>query len=408
MLKKLRNKFILTNMMLVGIVMLCIFIVISIYSYTDLRTDLSNSMRIALAPSNEMDFYTPVIGTDKTSSDMAYAAVYAVEYRKDDGSIRVLSREKYMDESVLEIAVNYVVAGMAQNGRIDEYDLVYYKTETANDVRIAFADANYITESMIELVITLFLIAVFAMIVIYFISLYIAKQAIAPIETMWAQQKRFVADASHELKTPLSVILANNSILRIHKDDCVEKQMQWVDSTEDEARHMRSLVEDMLTLTKNEFLNENISFSNVNLTATVNRCLLQFEAVSFEKNILLTSDIEDNIQINGNELQLKQLAMILIDNALKYEPTGGKVFVALNKQPRNVCLTVQNFTATIKNEDLPHIFERFYRGDKSRSAGDEKSFGLGLPIAKSIVDEHSGNISVTSNSDIGTIFKTML
>jgi len=339
---------------------------------------------------------------------MAYAAVCAVEYRKGDGSIRVLSRDIYMDESILESAVNYVVAGMEQNGRIDEYDLVYYKTETANDVRIAFADSNYITESMIELVMTLFLIAVFAMIVIYFISLYIAKQAIGPIETMWEQQKRFVADASHELKTPLTVILANNSILRSHKDDSVEKQMQWVDSTEDEARHMRSLVEDMLTLTKNEFLNENVPFSNVNLTITVNRCLLQFEAVSFEKNISLTSDVEDNIQINGNELQLKQLAMILIDNALKYEPAGGKVFVALNKQPRNVCLTVQNFTSTIKNEDLPHIFERFYRGDKSRGAGDEKSFGLGLPIAKSIVDEHRGNISVTSNSDIGTIFKTML
>jgi len=114
------------------------------------------------------------------------------------------------------------------------------------------------------------------------------------------------------------------------------------------------------------------------MTTTVNRCLLQFEAVSFEKNILLASEVEDNIQINGNELQLRQLAMILIDNALKYEPAGGKVFVTLNKQPRNVCLTVQNFTATINDEDLPHIFERFYRGDKSRSAGDEKSFGLAL------------------------------
>ena len=407
MLKKLRSKFILTNMMLVGIVMLCTFSAIGIYIYTDLRSDLLNSMRISLAPQHEMDTYMPILGVDKTSPDMAYTAICAVEYSGDNNDIKVLSREMYIDETVLANAVEFVMADTRQTGRINEYGLVYYRTDMANSTRIAFADSNYITESMIELIIALLLIALFAMLVIFLISLYIAKQAIRPIETVWEQQKQFIADASHELKTPLTVILANNSILYSHKEDSVEKQMQWVDSTEEEARHMRSLVEDMLILTKNEFISENVPFSDVSLTITVNRCLLQFEAVSFEKSILLESDVEDNIQINGNELQLKQLAMILIDNALKYEPVGGKVFVALYQQSGTICFAVQNSSAVIENEDLPHIFERFYRGDKSRGDDEEKGFGLGLPIAKSIVDMHGGQIAVTSNSNIGTIFRVL-
>lgn len=404
MLRKLKRKFIVINMALVGVVLLTGCVVLTIYSYNSVKAEVIKAMEASLAISGisgpRPDDGRTQIGAGDKANHMQIP-VHSVKYRRSTGEIEPLSENTYIEEETLKVAVEYAATSPNKTDNVPDCGLIYFKIAVGDDLDIAFADAAIITDSMTR---TIFIEAVAVaafMALMYLISLFLAKTAIKPIDENWQRQKRFIVDASHELKTPLTVILANNRILRSHEEDAIKNQLQWIDSTEEEARHMKQLLDDMLVLAKNESADTKLITGDVNVSKLVNRAFLQFEAVAFDKDISLCGDVEDNLHTRGDEAELKQMVMILMDNALKYEPKKGSVSLALRKRGDSLILSVRNANSYIPTGDISHIFDRFYRSDASRSS---EGFGLGLAIAKSIAELHGGQIAVESKNPGGTVF----
>lgn len=217
------------------------------------------------------------------------------------------------------------------------------------------------------------------------------------------REKQFVADISHDLKTPLSVILANNSILIENQDATVGSVYRWVDSSQIAAKRMQQLITQMLKLADVERKNITVPLEEVDASNIAMKANLQLESLAYEKSVTLDTELIESCVIQTNEDYLMQIISSLLENALKYEPKNGKVLLKLTQDKHKTCIWVQNFGTTIAQEDLPHIFDRFYRSDKSRT-NETESFGLGLAITKEMVNKINGEISVTSNPQKGTIF----
>lgn len=237
--------------------------------------------------------------------------------------------------------------------------------------------------------------------IIVFISIILTKRLIKPVEESFNKQKQFIADASHELKTPLTVIMASSEALENDKNE-----KKWLQNIKDESNRMSRLITNLLDLAELEDgVNKEI-YSNKNISLIIEKSVLIYDTLCFEKNIKLDYKIEENINFNCNEDNIKQLISILLDNAVKHSKEKGKIVVNLFKQKNDVILEVKNKGDKIPEGEEEKIFERFYRGDKSRNR-ESNRYGLGLAIAKEIVTNHSGKISAYNDKDF-TTFKVVL
>ena len=238
----------------------------------------------------------------------------------------------------------------------------------------------------------------------------LARWILRPVEEAWDQQRRFVSDASHELKTPLAVILANAQILET-AEGVPEDARRWARSTAEEAKHMKGLVEDLLTLARADeqrASGERAAAERVDLSALVDGCALEFDAVAFERGCSIESSLEPGLSVVGDPSQLGRLVRTLLDNATKYAARGTEVRVALAREGRRCRLAVTNLGDVIAPEDLEHLFERFYRTDRARERQPQGGFGLGLAIARSIAEAHGGTIGAASSPEEGTTFTVLL
>ena len=192
------------------------------------------------------------------------------------------------------------------------------------------------------------------------------------------------------------------SIALKHSDETVQQNRTWLEGTRAEAERMKALVQDMLDLAK---LDARVrpEFTTVDFSRIVEGCVLQFESLAFERGVQLEQSVKEGLQIKGNEPQLVRLVGTLVDNACKYAGKGGLVSVKLEQAGRNAKFSVKNTGAPIPAEELPHVFDRFWRADKARQRSDG-SYGLGLAIARSIAEEHKGAIEAASSEAQGTVF----
>lgn len=241
------------------------------------------------------------------------------------------------------------------------------------------------------------------MLLFLFISIQLSHISSKPLEEAMEREKQFVADISHDLKTPLSVILANNSILMENKDATVGSVYRWIDSSQMAAKRMQQLITQMLKLADVERQNITVPLEEVDVSNIAMKASLQLESLAYEKSVTLDTELIESCVIQANEDYLTQIISSLLENALKYEPKTGKVLLKLAQDKHKTYICVQNFGTMIAQEDLPHVFDRFYRSDKSRT-NETESFGLGLAITKEMVNKIHGEISVTSNPQKGTIF----
>ena len=186
-----------------------------------------------------------------------------------------------------------------------------------------------------------------------------------------------------------------------HPDAAVKDEQKWLESTEEEAQHMKSLIDQMLFLAKADAGGVQAEKSEVNFSELVEGASLNFEPVAFEKEVLIDTDIAEDVLLMGNPTQLNQLTHILIDNAVKYAEPSSTITIILKKKNESVEFAVNNHGTPISKEDLPHIFDRFYRAEKSRTT---KGYGLGLSIAQNIVQSMNGRLTVQSDAENGTTF----
>ena len=238
------------------------------------------------------------------------------------------------------------------------------------------------------------------LILIFLISILLAGWTIKPVEKAWTQQKEFIANASHELKTPLTVISTNTDVVLSSPDDTVREQSKWLNYIKNETYRMTKLVNSLLYIAKYDANRVELVYSKIDLSELLSSICLQYEPLVFEKQKKLITDIDKNIEISADEDKIKQVVNILMDNALKYSLENGFIKVSLKSpKPPTVCMTISNNSINIPEENLEKIFDRFYRVDDSRNRKTGGS-GLGLNIAKTIVESHKGTISAISKNNI--------
>lgn len=221
------------------------------------------------------------------------------------------------------------------------------------------------------------------------------------------KQKQFIADASHELKTPLAVINTNADVLLANSDDTIHNQIKWLHHIKSETERMKTLTGDLLYLTEMEDSRVGLMFTNFNVSESVESVILTMEAIVYEKDISLTYEIEAGLTVRGSSEQIKQVVMILMDNAIKYTKPKGSISLTLQQRHSEILLVVTNTGEGIPSEHLGRIFDRFYRANQSRSR-KSGGYGLGLAIAKSIIEQHKGKIYAKSVLNEATSFYVQL
>lgn len=411
MIGKLRQKFIATNMLLVSLVLLAVFSIQTFSAYQHARDQILQSQMMALQwitqehPS-DFEFNGPRRNKkgQPPNRDFPSVPIFAAEV-DENGQIIALQEGPgaTVTQETAQDLVDTAREKQKDRGDLPGLSLSYlFHTEDERHF-FAFADNRIISFTVRNQLITSLLICVLALTGFYLISRFLAKLSLGPVARAWEQQRQFVADASHELKTPITVILANTGIVLAHPDDPVREQVKWIGYIQDEAARMKALVDDLLFLAKSDASRLASQFSPVSMDQLVTGALLPFESVAFEAKVRLMEDIMPGITIQGDETQLHRLVVILLDNAVKYAGEGGTVTLRLDKLQDRPRLSVHNTGPAIAPEHLPHLFDRFYRSDASRDR-TQGGYGLGLAIAKSIVEGHGGEINAASSPENGTTF----
>ena len=415
MIRRLRWKFILINLLLVGLVLTVVFVLLLTSNARRLADQGAAALHMAL---NRGDDELPPrfeIGSppeqENRYGDANASMIPVFSVTVEDGTVVSINDGGHVDvsEETAAQAAREAMDAEQNSGVLSGLGLRFLMEEKPDGtIRIAFADLSWERSTLRTLFLTCLLIWLLAMAAFFFISLFLASLALRPVEKAWKQQRQFIADASHELKTPLTVILANTGIVLAHPSDTVESQSKWLSYTQEEARQMKGLVEDLLFLAKSDSARLPTHPTQVDLSQLVQGCLLPFEPVAFEAGVALESHIDPELTLTGDEGQLRRLVRILLDNAVKYAgPPNPEVRITLTRQQDKLRLSVHNTGAPIPAEHLPHLFERFYRADAARDRA-QGGYGLGLAIAKSITETHRGRISVTSTPDSGTTFTVLL
>ena len=238
-------------------------------------------------------------------------------------------------------------------------------------------------------------------------SWLLSKAAIQPIQAAWQKQLDFTADASHELRTPIAVIQTNLELVMDSREESVESQMKWLKNIEAENKRMARLVEDLLTLSRADTSQQTLEAETFMLDEAILEALVPFEPIADKKSIDLEVSINNKTAFHGDRKRIKQLIVILMDNALSYTEGPGTVTVSLSRTKTELNLMVSDTGHGMEKEHLDKIFDRFYRVTKTRNLNQDGS-GLGLSIAKWIVQEHGGTIQATSTPGAGTSFSVLL
>ena len=384
MIKKLRIKFVCYVMLHVTILLILSLTVLVSYIQKSMVSERYSVLhRIAEDPGrkfrpstvDESDFYPP----------------YFILVSDGNGNL-LSSGDSLFDLSEIEVLEKLYerTLGIGKlEGIVEEYDLRFVRMETPWGPKLVFADMSGERAMTRHLVKDSILVGLGALAIFTGVSLLLSVWAIKPVDQAWRQQKQFVSDASHELKTPLTVIMSNAELLQ-EPGYSDEQRRGFSESILAMSQQMRHLVESLLNLARLDTLWETDSFvADLNLSALVEDCILPFEPLYFERGLLLESSVEPDLHIRGNELALRQCADILLDNAQKYSDPGT-VRLCLRRSGRQAELTVSNPSPELSKSECRDVFKRFYRRDTSRS--DSGSYGLDLPIAEGIVSRHGGKI----------------
>ena len=313
-----------------------------------------------------------------------------------------------LDEETVSAIAAAAFADEDGHGRTDGWE--YKAVPNADGVGVSFLDAASLRRENVET--ALLSLAGFAAACCLFalMARLLSRAIVKPVEENTQMQKRFIADASHELKTPLTVIDANASVLEQSVG-----QNKWLDYIKEQTGRMSELVNELLQLSNLEEAKEaEAPREPFDAAEAVMAAALPFESVAFERGVTLETDTPESLDAGGSRKELEQLAAILIDNAVKHSAPGGTVRVSLErsmqrhgwKEEPMLELRVTNSGDEIPPEALPHIFDRFYRVDESR-AHKAGSYGLGLAIAKGLAEKNGGSIAATSQNGI-TEFSLLL
>lgn len=389
MVKKLRRKFIFIFMVITTVTVAGILFFLAFSSYESQSRECEEALS---------DYFSK----PRKSGQEDRSILFTVKYSKSGKKI-----EDTWSEDLVSISGEKADELAEQSYRSDkmfellwEDSVAFMKRKRPDGTTIAFYDLTGSRNYLKSLFLSLLMAGLAALVILYIISLFLGNWCVRPIEEAWRKQQQFVADASHELKTPLTVILANTSMLMESGDSLISEKKKSIRYIEEEAAHMSGLVNDLLFLAKSDFQKQSQAKGIVNASEICMNSYLSFEPVAYEKQLTMISDIEPDREIMGFSDKLEQLCRILLDNACKYTACGGEIRMDLHKKRNHLLLEVNNSGASIPKEAISRLFERFYRVDEARTRG-QNGYGLGLSIADQIVSLHGGKIQIFSSEEQG-------
>ena len=400
MLRKLRLKFVAICMALVTAVLAAVFFAV----YFSMERTVENLSRQVLVQvvENSGGLSRPNIGIT-IGGDRVLLPYFTVDVWGNRAYVTGGTYADLENTEELQAILQECLSRTETEGTLSRYHLRYLRQDNGLYLKIAFVDMSMEVSVLRSMMIPYVMIASAALLLLFGVSVLLSHWAVRPVEKAWRQQRQFLSDASHELKTPLTVILSNAELLEAAPLE--ERPARWADNIHSEARQMKTLVEEMLTLARADNMVRPTVMEPVSLSDVAADCALSFEPVAFEAGKVLDYQLAEDITVLGERDKLRQVVSILLDNAIKYGADGGTIRLSLEKTDRQARLTVSNPGQPIPPEQLPHLFERFYRADASR--GEKSGFGLGLSIANSIVRGHKGTLKAESDA-VSTRFIFML
>lgn len=428
MFTKLRNRFLILNMSITSLVMIAAFAIIYIITYSNIHSEIQKKlsaqygMQVTLQGTG-LPKDTEVTGGLTTAGNFSTddPLLFNIEVDGNGKILRInpnlfinMPEEEYKKAAETAWSNKKDNSTLTLDGKQWKYAINPMSiqviqpsgqqlTTNENKYNITFLDVTSYNKTLLELLTTLLSVGLITIIVIFIVSRYFANRAIKPIAKTWEKQKQFVADASHELKTPLSIINANYDALMANQEETIKSQMKWLNYLRIGTDRMAKLINDLLSLAKIEDVNVETQKVPFNMSSAIYGVIFSMEAVVLEKGIKLSFSIEPDIIIKSDSEKVKQVVSILFDNAVKYANENGQITMSLIKSKRQVIFSIKNTGRGIAKQDLPKVFDRFYRADPSRTH-EGGGYGLGLSIAKTIMDRLGGTIHVTSIENEFTTF----
>lgn len=391
MIRKLRFKFIAVTMASIGCLFAFILLTINIFMTVSSRNQGYHVLENAASLEEEKKTFFPPdprfqeafrVFSVICSQD---GAIQELIYHPDSG----LTKEEI--SALFQKTIRKGLEKTPERGVISSRYLYLIRRHTDEQTQIYFLDYSLEHDMTYRLFFLCLLTGTVGIFVLFICVWFLSGWIIRPVEHAFERQKRFIADASHELKTPLTIISANAEVLSSSLGF-----NKWISNILAQTQRMNVLIRDLLNLAKLDSATPREHFTQFNLSSAVSASALFFESCAFESHKNFQMNIEENLLLFGNENAIRQLASILLDNAFKYSGEGDTIKISLSRKGEKKILTVYNTGSSISQEDQKHIFERFYRSDSSRSR-ESGGYGLGLSIAKSIVENHKGSISVKSD-----------
>lgn len=401
MIKKLKVKFVIVIMSITTIMLAAIFGFV-------MRSTLSSAEQESIRMMRQMAFQPvsppPAEPFERPTENIRLP--YFMVIVKADGTIDAFGDAYYdlTDKKRLSELVGVILSKKEEVGLIADLDLRYLKTDSPDFQKIIFADVSSEKAIMTGLIRNCIIIGLISYAFFFATSLLLAKWVTMPVEKTLEEQKRFIADTSHELKTPLTVIMTNAEMLEDDGYSENDKQ-RFGKNILSMSKRMRGLVESLLELARMDsgaikYVRATLDFSKL-----VSDAMLPFEPLFYEKGMEISCVIDENIRVCGDKAKLEQVVGILLDNALKYSTSDKPVEVSLTRRRSHCVLAVSSGGAPISKEDCKNIFKRFYCIDKSRNDG--QSYGLGLSIAYCIIAEHGGEIRAESQNGRNSFYVTL-
>lgn len=398
MIRKLHIKLVAIIMAFVTMILICVMMAVLGLTRATLERESLDMMRhIAIDPAR-----TPAPGEDFDGVRLPYFVLTVNE----DGTIEPMSGGYYdlSDTDFLQQAAQEVLDSGKQSGVLAGSRLRFLRLTTDDGGTIVFADTSNETQTLTGLFRTCLLLCGVAFVAFFILSILLARWAVHPVEKAWTQQKQFVADASHELKTPLTVLLTDAELLCTPEEEysSAEKR-QLSQSMLTVARQMRVLVEQLLELARVDQGIPRGQSSRLDWSENISDALLPFEPIFYEKGLQLETDLQRGIFVHGCAAQLQQAAGVYLDNARKYAAPGTTVRVTLARcSAHRARLAVATQGAAIPQNELQNIFKRFYRTDPAHHR--DGSYGLGLAIAAGVAEQHGGCVWAESSGGVNTFY----
>lgn len=416
MFRRLRNRFLLSNMILTSVVLMGAFAVLFSLVYWNTRHDAQRRL-LALPSCAEQNEVTPIPAAGSVihyiteiivnGEHLGGSTFFKITVTAD-GEISKSNPDYWlMEETYKKMAQaawkNQNIHRIISIGKTKWQSIVVPSPTISGDYNIYFMDVSSAQVLLENLLYTFLAIVPVVLLAVFLISRKAANRAVRPIAEAWGKQRQFVVDASHELKTPLAIINANTDALALESENSPENRKKWIGYIRDEIVRMSGLVNELLYLAKMETDSKIEAYSRFDFGQCIADSCVLVEAMIYEKQITLENNIEEHIMLESSETEIKKLISILLDNAIKYTNPGGFIRIRLKTQKGFAEMSIENSGPGIPADKLPYIFDRFYRADQARE-NEDGSYGLGLSIAKSISERLDAELAVSSIPDQSTTF----